>query len=481
MKQAMGHFVDWIDDRINPIVVRELRQTMRGRLIPSLLLVYIALHLFVVVLAYVDFDGRVNPTLGRDIFTLFYQIFVFAAILVIPAVFSSRLLNERGDNTMDLLYITTMPPKSIVTGKLAAGMVLTALFFFTALPFMAITYFLRGIDIFSVLRMALSAFLIGMFFLQVFMCLTLLPMAKWLRILVGLFVGWLGFAYYVAIFVSFAGTTTMIGYNAGWIELFQVFAITVPLTILANKPAVAMVEPQAADRARPVRLWYAAMAILSHLTLLIFFPTQQDLADLWIVAMISVVTVAMMVAISAPDTPSKRVLRGLPQNIAKRLPLIPFTSGSAPGLLWVLGMSLFTLFGMQLLDVKHSDKVGLSAVFLNLGAYALTALLLYNWFLSKFIKRNFVWVIMILVMIFLSGGGYILAMIAGSRSPNFERDAEFLLFNPFIAGNDSWRELAAAFWAVWFVLVLLGNIRRIIGQLRIYRPPEHEEPKETEA
>ncbi len=65
----------------------------------------------------------------------------------VPLYCGVRLSLERNDANIDLLFVTTITPGAIVRGKYLAAMALTLLIFSACMPFMVLTYLLRGIDL----------------------------------------------------------------------------------------------------------------------------------------------------------------------------------------------------------------------------------------------------------------------------------------------------------------------------------------------
>ena len=57
------------------------------------------------------------------------------------------LAAEREDNTYDLLSITTLKPRQIISGKLGSSVVQMGVYFSAITPCLAFTYLLRGIDL----------------------------------------------------------------------------------------------------------------------------------------------------------------------------------------------------------------------------------------------------------------------------------------------------------------------------------------------
>jgi hypothetical protein len=150
-----------LSDALNPIVIKELRQAVQSRFVVTMLIVLLAIQL-VAVGMYLIFS---NPaaydfTAGRTVFTILLSILLMVSLLFVPAYTAVRMIAERSDTDVDLLYITTIRPRSIIAGKVLAAAVLTGLIFSACLPFMTFTYFLRGIDLPTVFVLLVLSFLV---------------------------------------------------------------------------------------------------------------------------------------------------------------------------------------------------------------------------------------------------------------------------------------------------------------------------------
>ena len=80
-------------------------------------------------------------------------------LLIVPFSAYRSLAGEREDGTYELLSITTLSARQIVTGKLGSA-VLQMLVYYSALsPCIAFTYLLRGVDIVTILLVLFYTFL----------------------------------------------------------------------------------------------------------------------------------------------------------------------------------------------------------------------------------------------------------------------------------------------------------------------------------
>ena len=84
---------------------------------------------------------------GRNVFMFLLGILLITCIGFVPLYSGIRLSLERNDANIDLFFVTTITPGAIVRGKYLTAMALTLLIFSACMPFMILTYLLRGIDL----------------------------------------------------------------------------------------------------------------------------------------------------------------------------------------------------------------------------------------------------------------------------------------------------------------------------------------------
>jgi len=144
-------WLDGLGDRMNPILVKEARQAMKSRQFVvtfSLLLIFGWLY----TLAFIGFTmpGLYYAPLGPAMLLGYYLILTIPLLIVVPYAAFRSLASEREDGTFELLSITALSARQIVTGKLGSA-VLQMLVYYSALaPCIAFTYLLRGIDVVTI-------------------------------------------------------------------------------------------------------------------------------------------------------------------------------------------------------------------------------------------------------------------------------------------------------------------------------------------
>lgn len=136
-----------LDDRLNPILVKEIRQSLRGRsallvIGAALIVQLLALYLFAI-----NTDAK---DLGAGFFKVILTVFIFGSFILI-AVFCQRFSLEKRESDLDLACITTLSPWQIVIGKFVSALVMELMLFSLCLPFMVMSYYLGGIDLSSIL------------------------------------------------------------------------------------------------------------------------------------------------------------------------------------------------------------------------------------------------------------------------------------------------------------------------------------------
>ena len=167
-----------------------MRQAVKGKFIASVLMIFLVLQLMVIggVLVLSNNLGS-NFNIGRETFIALLGVLLGTCLLFLPAYAAIRLSSEKSDNNVDLFFITTLSPVQIIWGKLSSALVLTLLFFTACMPFLTLTYLLRGLDLPSVFILLAFDFLIVTATIQFGILLGCLPgktLTRSIRFLIGL-------------------------------------------------------------------------------------------------------------------------------------------------------------------------------------------------------------------------------------------------------------------------------------------------------
>lgn len=137
----------------NPILLKELRQSVRSRLIHISIYGLLALLLLL-------FGNSLLSTqetaIGLKTFSRTATTLVFFLLGIFPYHAFLRLSSEHRKDSLDLLFTTPLSPASIIHGKIQSGLTMALLFTSLAFPFLFLSYHLRGIDLAFILRFLLT-------------------------------------------------------------------------------------------------------------------------------------------------------------------------------------------------------------------------------------------------------------------------------------------------------------------------------------
>lgn len=143
----------------NPIVAKEYRSRMRTWRSPIAMTVYILLlgglgwAIFSAMSASArgTFNGSVAANYGQG---LFLWLIIFQMVLlafITPALTAGAISSEREHQTIDLLFVTKLPPFSILWGKLLASMSFVLLLLLLSVPIFSLVFLFGGIELDQVL------------------------------------------------------------------------------------------------------------------------------------------------------------------------------------------------------------------------------------------------------------------------------------------------------------------------------------------
>jgi ABC-type transport system involved in multi-copper enzyme maturation permease subunit len=140
----------------NPIVAKEYRSRMRTWRSPLAMMIYILLvaglgfAIFSSTTSSNQFGGQ-TANYGQ---ILFEWLVVFQMILltfITPALTAGAITSERERQTIDLLFVTRIPPFSIIWGKLLSSMSFVVLLLLLSVPIFSLVFLFGGIELDQVL------------------------------------------------------------------------------------------------------------------------------------------------------------------------------------------------------------------------------------------------------------------------------------------------------------------------------------------
>ncbi len=143
----------------NPIVAKEYRSRMRTWRSPLAMMIYIALlgSLGWAVFAAMSNNGAgfglpsSGGNYGQILFTFLILFQVALLAFITPALTAGAISGERERQTIDLLFVTRIPPFSIIWGKLLSSMSFVVLLLVLSIPIFSLVFLFGGIELDQVL------------------------------------------------------------------------------------------------------------------------------------------------------------------------------------------------------------------------------------------------------------------------------------------------------------------------------------------
>lgn len=160
----IGAWAERTSDRVNPLVIKEVRQGLRTRVFWVVFALLLVACFVISMVAY----GTVGSTAltergGQWFFFAYFVPLAFAYFFVLPYNAFRSLLKERDDETWVLLTLTGLGPRRILRGKLGSVAVQAALYGSAVLPFLVLSYDLNGIDLLAILAVIALAWAFHVF------------------------------------------------------------------------------------------------------------------------------------------------------------------------------------------------------------------------------------------------------------------------------------------------------------------------------
>lgn len=478
-----------LDGWMNPIMVKELRQAVRGRFIVTVL----TLSLLAQIIAVGAFmlSDLISTTPGRDpvgdsTFTALFFVLFTATVLFVPLYSGVRMAIERSDTNVDLLFVTTIKPRTIVLGKLFTTIALTALMFCASLPFLVFSYVLRGIDVVTILFVCFIAFFVVCSSAVLALFLGCIPATKPFRLLLAVvffgltIIGYSGFAVAIATIIRNT-TTAMFLTSDFWIGLTLSMITIGAVDAMLLVATTVVIAPPAANRAFPIRTMIACAWTLSGTAAAYSAFRYKDPGPMlvWAMVQLGLITLVLCSAVGEREHWGPRIARTIPANPLKRVLAFLFYSGSAGGVLWAICFFTLTCVAYHLvIELRPpglvSQKVIGTHVLIEAAmcflAYLLSAMLLRRRFFRRIPSRA-TWAIG-LVIFALAAVIPPLVFLAGySGTPELKKHYNLVtILNPFPMLDGDMHPARLPALLIWLVPVLVLTLPRIREQWRAFHP-----------
>ncbi|MDA1016725.1 MAG: hypothetical protein O3A00_19990 [Planctomycetota bacterium] len=338
--------VDWAErtgDRLNPILVKETRQSLKSRqFVISFMLLLVAAWL-VSSLGMLLAGNRVQyGSIAMVFFVGYFCVLDFAVLVIVPYSAFRSLLSETEQNTFDLLSITTLTPSQIVSGKLSSAITQVFIYFSAIAPFVAFTSLLQGFDLPNVIFLLGVIFILSMGTSMLALMLATFARQKQWQVLTSLFL--LGGLVWISIGMMAAAVemqTENIPFDN--VEFWAIGGIILTgflsYFVLAQQIATSQLTFEAGNRSTGIRVVMLAQFILFWAIAFGFAYFRPRWVDMEALTILTVIATFHLTAVglfmgTEGDYISRRLRRDLPESRVIRLLISPLLPGGSRGYLY---------------------------------------------------------------------------------------------------------------------------------------------------
>ena len=348
MSTANSTDTDWFDrasDWCNPILVKEVRQSLKSRAFVTTFFLLLLGSWMISAIGLLAAGPAVEyGRVGQYFFIFYFGALCIALGAVVPYNAFRSLLNERDDNTFELLSITSLSPGQIVRGKWTCALVQALLFYSAIIPFIAFSSLLQGFNVVQALLLLVAA-LYGSVGLSIttLMLSTTVKQKTWQGLVSMLVMGGLG----GAIAMTISGLSSLMVFQlpldmpAFWWVVGVGVLISLSYMWLFYQIAAARLTFESENRSSGIRLTASGQLVLvwliaAALVELAGFPLNREFLLAIIIASGAHLAVVGISASPELDGLSRRASRGLPRSALLRALISPLLPGGALGYLYLL-------------------------------------------------------------------------------------------------------------------------------------------------
>lgn len=375
-------------ERLNPILVKEARQALKSKqfLVTFSLLLICGWGWSLIGIAILSPAVYYAPS-GPFMLIGFYFVLTVPLLLIVPFTAYRSLASEREDGTYELLSISTLTARQIVTGKLGSAILQMIVYYSALSPCIAFTYLLRGVDIITIMLVLFYTFLASILLSSIGLMVATVTNARHVQVLLSVVLllalvaatitwcVWITIAVYEHASIPYDEADLWIGQLA----VVSGYVTYVALIILAASAQLSFASDNRSTKLRIVMLIQQAV-FLGWMMFYWIRETEDEI--LFILLVFSGIHWAIMGALMIGEYAqlSPRVKRSLPMSFLGRALFTWFNPGSGTGYLFAV-VNLFSVTVLTLGVAVFANIVGLN----NRAVPPFTDLLLFSLLLCSYV------------------------------------------------------------------------------------------------
>jgi hypothetical protein len=148
-------FFDRWSDRVNPIVIQQVRRGLRSRTFSVSFVLLLVGCVVAALVGYVGYEPESPGRVGQGLFSTFFGLFALVGFVVIPFGAYRSLSTDRDDRTWPLVILTQLSPRQILSGTIGSFLVQAGLYASVTGPFLLFSYLFQGIPLSGVVLVVL--------------------------------------------------------------------------------------------------------------------------------------------------------------------------------------------------------------------------------------------------------------------------------------------------------------------------------------
>ncbi len=355
----------WGTERINPIVVKEVRQSLKSRqftisfgltLIAAVAWTLIAISLMIPRVYFIP--G------GLPLLTGFFCILQVPLMIIIPFSAFRSLTTETEDSTFELLSISALSAWQIVLGKMSSALLQILLYLSALAPCIVLTYLLRGVSLFAILFLLGLTVVFSVAETAVALLLASVARARLLQagasvlLLVGLIVAFFSWtSLIVSNFISEVSNPPPQFYMV----LFAMATIIAIALELVLRAAAAAIDFPSENHSTPLRrrLLLLVSLILFWSTFAVVASQEVEIAYVFLIGTFIVCLFIGSLMTGERGIISPRACRTLPKTFAGRVFFTWFFPGAGMGYVFMVCVFAALVATMSLTELYYSTTMQL--------------------------------------------------------------------------------------------------------------------------
>jgi ABC-type transport system involved in multi-copper enzyme maturation permease subunit len=330
--------IEVLGEKLNPILVKEARQAMKSKqfLITFMLLLVCGWGWSILGIA-LQAGAVYYAESGQFMLGGYFVVLTVPLMIIVPFASFRSIAAEKDHGTFELLSITALNSRQIVTGKLAVSVLQIVVYMSALAPFIAFTYLLRGVDLLSIVWVLSHTGLLSLAFCSVGILVGTLTRSSHWQVVLSVFLlaafgfgafGWMAFVFNVLL-------DSQMPFHEPQFWMGNAYMVTMLITYIfvAIVAASSMVSFASDNRSTPIRV---TLLIQQAIWLGFNFYAWREFGDndfLTILVIMPAISWAIAGALMTGEMGelSTRVKRSLPRTALGRIVLTWFFPGSGTG------------------------------------------------------------------------------------------------------------------------------------------------------